>query len=104
MHIGRIAVEVSVLSASLIGPSLIGDPTVAAETNEQPGVDVASIVGYLEALSTVDASPALAVASPRSPAWRYAEHQVAFEVALRENGSAPAADIISPLSDGRFQS
>ena len=68
------------------------------------GVDEASIIAYLETLDTVDASPALAVASPRSAAWRYAEHQVAYEVACRENGVSPSADVISPRGPGQLQS
>ena len=66
-------------------------------------VDEASIVVYLENLGTVDPAPALAVASPRSAAWRYAEHQVAFETAAQASGLAASEDVISPRGNGRFQ-
>jgi hypothetical protein len=96
----------ALVAIGLTGLSLVGSAAGAVAstgTAEPAGVEVAAVVQYLEALDTVDASPALAVASPRSAAWRYAEHQVAFEVARRASGSAAAADVVSPLDEGRFQ-
>jgi hypothetical protein len=63
----------------------------------------ATILTYLDALDTVDASPALAVASPRSAAWRYAEHQVAYQEASRENGFGASTNEVTPVGDGSFQ-
>ena len=73
--------------ASVVGISL-AVPVSAAGAASSSDLDEETILTYLDVLDTVNAARALAVASPRSAAWRYAEHQVAVEEANRENGFA----------------
>ena len=72
-------------------------------TTDPDELDEATILRYLDALDSVDASPALTVASPRSAAWRYAEHQVAVEEASREYGLGATTSVVTPLGGRRFQ-
>ena len=96
------AATITAVLASLIVIGLSG-PAAAASEVPPPGVGGTTIIAYLDALDTVDASPALAVASPRSAAFRYAEHQVAFEESRREIGLEASVAVMTPLGAGRFQ-
>ena len=42
------------------------------------------------------------MASPRSAAWRYAEHEVGVEEVNRENGAGASTSVITPLDRGSF--
>ena len=53
---------------------------VASVTTAPSSLDDETVISYLGVIESLDAgSAALAVASPRSAAWRFAEHQVALD-------------------------